>query len=88
MTTTGDTVTLADCREFRLTKRALGADSEPFEIEPGEPRILSLVEGEIMLKGDEESRFSYGDNVLLPACGRFTVESPTRSAFLITDRFI
>ncbi len=88
MTTIGDTVTLADCREFRLTKHALSAGSEPFEIEPGEPRILSVVEGEIMLKGHEESHFSYGDNVLLAACSRFTVESSARSAFLITDRFV
>lgn len=90
MDTTGHDVTLADCAEFRLVKRTLVAGQGEHRIDPGQPRILSVVEGEVKVGNDESAvTVKRGDNVLLPAAAAFTIEAASKTAsFLITDRFV
>ncbi len=81
----GGRTVLADCAEFRLVKHEMSADAEALAIEAGEPRLLSVVEGTIEVGGEAVTR---GDNVLLPASGRFKISSRSSAAFLVTDRFV
>lgn len=76
---------LADCDEFRLVKHCLDGVSLPVVLEAGEARLLSVVEGSVVLGGERVVR---GDTVLLPASATFEVVSSGSAAFLVTDRFI
>ncbi len=88
MDTNGNRVTLADCKEFRLIKHRLEGGSPSIELDSGEPRILSVVEGEVILDGEDSHSLSYGANVLLPASGTFSLSCHGNAAVLITDRFV
>jgi mannose-6-phosphate isomerase len=76
---------LADCDEFRLVKYSLSDDSSPFVLPAGEARLISVVEGSVLIGGETVVR---GDTVLLPACSTFEIASGGSAAFLVTDRFI
>jgi mannose-6-phosphate isomerase len=74
---------LADCPEFRITRRQIPADgTAPFA--PGEARLLSVVEGTLRAGETELHR---GDNVLLLAAAENIVQASTPATVLITDRF-
>jgi mannose-6-phosphate isomerase len=76
---------LADCAEFRLRRLEL-SPGEALEFAAGEePRILSVVEGE--LESIDGARAGKGDNVLLPYAGASRWLSSGDSVVLITDRF-
>jgi len=76
---------LADCDEFRLVKYTLSGDSSPFVLPAGEARLISVVDGSVLIGGETVVR---GDTVLLPARSTFEIASGGSAAFLVTDRFI
>lgn len=76
---------LADCDEFRLVKYTLSGDSSPFVLPAGEARLISVVEGSVLIGGETVGR---GDTILLPARSTFEIASGGSAAFLVTDRFI
>ncbi len=85
MSSDGKEVLLADCSEFRLTKYALSAGDDAVVFNRGEPRLLSVVEGEVQIG---ESKARVGDNVLLPACGDWSISADADAAFIVTERFV
>ncbi len=76
---------LADCTEFRIARYSLEADSAPVALDSGEARLLSVVDGSVVVDGEPVVR---GDTVLLPASELFEVASSGSAVFLVTDRFI
>ncbi len=81
------TCILADCEEFRIRRVEIG--SEAIEIKGGEePRIISVVEGELKISDrDGQEYLSKGSNVLLPYREEFVLEAVGVCIVLITDRF-
>ena len=63
---------LADCDEFRLVKYTLSGDSSPFVLPAGEARLISVVDGSVLIGGETVVR---GDTVLLPARSTFEISS-------------
>jgi mannose-6-phosphate isomerase len=83
-----DTV-LAECREFRIRKLVRKSD-EVIEIPevPREARLLHVVRGAVEVSwGGTTDSFQAGDNVLLPADGRYSIRALSQSTVLLTDRF-
>ncbi|MDE0767496.1 MAG: class I mannose-6-phosphate isomerase [Opitutaceae bacterium] len=76
---------LADCDEFRLVKYTLSGDSSPFVLPAGEARLISVVDGSVLIGGETVVR---GDTVLLQARSTFEIASGGSAAFFVTDRFI
>ncbi|MBT3481151.1 MAG: class I mannose-6-phosphate isomerase [Opitutales bacterium] len=76
---------LADCEEFRLVKHSLDGGSAPIVSPSGEARLISVVEGTVLIGGEVVER---GDTVLLPASATLDITSSVPAAFLVTDRFI
>ncbi len=75
---------LADCREFRITRRRLER-GETLAFAAGEQaRIVSVTEGRVNSGGQA---LAMGDNVLLPYAGAFTFVADTAATVLVTDRF-
>ncbi|MDQ8203859.1 type I phosphomannose isomerase catalytic subunit [Pelagicoccus sp. SDUM812003] len=85
MSSAGESVVLADCQEFRLVKYAFHAETPVIRMESGEPRLLSVVDGEVEVNGTAVTR---GDNVLLPADTHWEISGEAGAAFLLTDRFV
>jgi mannose-6-phosphate isomerase len=76
---------LADCDEFRLVKYTLSGDSSPFVLPAGEARLISVVDGSVLIGGETVVR---GDTVLLPARSTFEISSGGSAACFGSDRFI
>lgn len=85
MQTDGTSVTLADCKEFRLVKYELSGDVRSVEFAAGDARLLSVVDGSVSVNGATVTR---GDNVLLPASGDWKITGDAGAGFLVTDRFV
>ena len=80
----GATTVLAECPEFRITRRRL-ATGEALAFKAGEqPRVLSVIDGALRAAGGELRR---GDNVLLPCAGDFTFAAAGATTVLVTDNF-
>jgi mannose-6-phosphate isomerase len=79
---------IADSREFRIQRVPLGT-GETVVYAPGEqPRLLSVVSGEITVRSEAETVLTKGDNALLPFAGSFEVTAVTGDALmLVTDNF-
>lgn len=78
---------IAECREF-LIRRVVLDRGERFYINGGEqPRILSVVTGELTVAG-ETRPITRGDNVVLPYAGAFAFTAPVSSMVLITENFV
>lgn len=79
---------LACCSSFRIQKKLV--KSYPIEIKANqEPRILSIVEGNINIKDAVGSAvLSKGSTVLLPYSESFILEPSGSSTILITDTFV
>jgi mannose-6-phosphate isomerase len=76
---------IADCDEFRIRRVVLGR-SERLELAANEqPRILSVVNGGVMVGNTKVQR---GDNVLLPYAGTFTLVAPDAAVLLLTENFV
>lgn len=76
-------VVLADCAEFRLTRRRLGRGDVLAFAAHEQPRILSVVEG--ALQG--EANLSKGTNALIAYDSAPTFTAATESVVIITDNF-
>ncbi|MEX0330309.1 MAG: type I phosphomannose isomerase catalytic subunit [Puniceicoccaceae bacterium] len=81
----GPETVLADCQEFRLRHLKLSAGQELVFSAGEEPRILNVVEGELI--SDNGTVISRGDTVLLPYAGQSKWKSTSEAAVLVTDRF-
>jgi mannose-6-phosphate isomerase len=76
---------IADCKEFRICRVVL-ARGERLELAAREqPRILSVVTGEVSVAGESVKR---GDNVLLPYSDAFTLTAAEAAVFLLTENFV
>lgn len=87
--------TIADAPEFSIRRVVLGA-GERVHVRAGEqPRILSVVSGELRASGDAGSgsrpafgqKLVRGDNVLLPFAGAFTFSAEATTILLLTENF-
>lgn len=91
---------IADCAEFRIRRVVLGA-GERVHLRAGEqPRIVSVVSGEVRAAAEgagsgtangTRSPFAQklrrGDNVVAPYAGAFTFTAETTTILLITENF-
>lgn len=80
---------IADSKEFRIRRLPLEA-GESLHIAAGEqPRLLSLVTGEVSVDAPNGESLTRGDNVLLPYSGEFTVTASSAGPvlLLITENF-
>ncbi|NBB79298.1 MAG: mannose-6-phosphate isomerase [Verrucomicrobia bacterium] len=77
--------TLVKSDVFNLRKICLQAD-ESLSFELGQPRILSLVNGE--LEEADGSMVRLGDNVLLPAKNDFNFTAKCPTELLLTENFV
>jgi mannose-6-phosphate isomerase len=80
----GSTTMLAECAEFRLTRRRLPRGGSLGFRSGEQPRLLSVVEGALQV-GDGALR--QGDNVLLPWSGEFAGTATDEAVVLVTDNF-
>lgn len=80
---------IAQSREFRIRRLPLVAgESERFAA--GEqPRLVSVISGEVRNKGEVETRLTKGDNGLLPYAGAFELTAGEGDALvLVTENFV
>jgi mannose-6-phosphate isomerase len=86
---------IADCAEFRIRRVVLGA-GEKVNLRAGEqPRLLSIVSGELRVMDDGNGgtrspfrqKLGRGENVLVPFAGAFTFVADTTTIVLITENF-
>jgi mannose-6-phosphate isomerase len=80
-------LTLADCAEFRIRKFEGRAGAGLSIAKEEEPRIVSVIEGELTLVGSETTTLVRGDNAVLPWAGEFELQAAEETTFLVTDRF-
>jgi mannose-6-phosphate isomerase len=87
---------IADCPEFRIRRVVLGA-GERLQTRAGEqPRLLSVVSGEVRFSegGTSRSRtplklkLARGETVLLPYAGAFTFAAEATTILLVTEGFV
>jgi mannose-6-phosphate isomerase len=80
----GAATMLAECDEFRISRRRL-APGERLEFKSGEqPRVLSVIEGTLAESGRQ---LHGGENVLLPLAGAFTFVAARPAVVLVTENF-
>ena len=86
---------IAECAEFRIRRVVLGKGEE-VQIRAGEqPRLLSIVSGQVRAAGEGRSgsrgaslpALTLGDNVLLPYAGAFTFVAETTAILIVTENF-
>lgn len=79
---------IAESREFTIRRQPL-APGEPLSFAAGEqPRLISVVSGEIEVRGEAPVTLRKGDNVLLPYAGAFEATAVGGEALvLITENF-
>jgi mannose-6-phosphate isomerase len=86
---------IADCMEFRIRRVVLGA-GERYLVSSGEqPRILSVVSGQVRAisnaGGPSQTplgqTLARGENVLLPYAGSFTFHADSAAILLVTENF-
>lgn len=83
---------LAECPEFRITRRQLAAGEALHFAAREQPRILSVVEGGLRAANADVGNLAAGtlgcgDNVLLPYATEFTFAAAEKATVLITDQF-
>lgn len=81
----GEESILADCDEFRLRRLEIKAGDTLEFAANEEPRILSVVEGELTT-GDGFTA-TRGNNLILPFAGESSWKAQTEAVVLVTDRF-
>lgn len=80
--------TLVASEIFRLRKFNLTPAGEPLTFPAGEePRLLSVVSGQIQETSRNLGLLMRGDNALLPYAGEFTFAAIEASEVLVTDQF-
>jgi len=80
---------IADSSEFRIRRVPLAA-GETMAFAAGEqPRLISVVSGEITVQGEADTVLAKGDNALLPYAGSFEMTAASGDALvLITENFV
>lgn len=86
---------IADCMEFRIRRVVLGAGERMHLRAAEQPRIVSVVSGDIKVTteggGGTRSPFGQklkrGDNVVAPYAGAFTFAGETAAILLVTENF-
>lgn len=76
---------IADCDEFRIRRVVLDPGETLRFAAHEQPRILSLVTGE--LQGPGKNILSRGENAVLPYAGEFTFKAQVASLLLVTENF-
>ncbi len=75
---------LAESAVFTLRKVCL-ADGEAVDFPKGQPRIISMIKGE--LRSDDGQVIQHSRNALLPASEHFTLRAEVPCEFLVTEDF-
>ncbi len=83
----GSTV-LADCPEFRIRRVPLIAGGRFVVSADEQPRILSVVSGQLTVAPPAQGVVNRGENVLLPRSGVFTFTAATETTLLVTENFV
>lgn len=81
---------IAEAAEFRIRRVPLAAGGKLHLAAGEEPRLVSVVAGEVVVEGDAVDAGSVlrrGDNVLAPFSGAFTFRATRPAVVLVTDRF-
>jgi mannose-6-phosphate isomerase len=78
---------LAECREFRIRRERLGQGGRLSVAKDGQPRILSVVTGELEEIHSSGVSLKAGDNLLLPYAGEFSFVAKTGAVVLVTENF-
>ena len=79
---------IADSSEFRISRLPLAEGASVAYAAGEQPRLLSVVSGEITVRGDAETVLRKGDNALLPYAGTFDVVASGGDALvLVTENF-
>lgn len=86
------TTVLAECAEFRITRRQLAAGERLRFAAREQPRILSVVEGALQWANAAENTvhlgaLKCGDNILLPYAADFAFAAAEKATLLVTDQF-
>ncbi|GAB5561562.1 MAG: class I mannose-6-phosphate isomerase [Synoicihabitans sp.] len=78
---------IADSREFRIRRVPLAA-GESVSFKAGEqPRLFSVVTGNVTRSGASPETLTKGENVLLPYAGDFTFTASDEALILVTENF-
>jgi len=79
---------IADSSEFRIRRVPLAAGASLAFAAGEQPRLLSVVSGEVVANGEESDPITRGDNVLLPYAGEFKLTAGAGGALgLVTGQF-
>jgi mannose-6-phosphate isomerase len=85
---------IADCPEFRIRRVVLGPGERLRISAHEEPRLLSVVSGQVSLQGEGGGGkrtggkvLECGENVLLPYAGSFTFGAAATTILLLTENF-
>lgn len=81
---------IAEAAEFRIRRVPLAAGERLHLAAGEEPRLISVVSGDVVVEGDSVdagSSLRRGDNVLAPYSGTFTFRASGPAVVLLTDRF-
>jgi len=78
------TVTLAECREFRIVRQELARNERLALSGPRQPRLISVVKGKLRAA---DQTLGKGDNALLPFTSDVALIAEEATTVLITDSF-
>jgi mannose-6-phosphate isomerase len=86
---------IADCAEFRIRRAILGQGERMEFAADVQPRLISVVTGEVFAVAAGSSQrtpsssvsLRRGDNVLLPYAGAFSLAATTPAVLLVTESF-
>ena len=78
---------LVQCHEFSLRRERLAAGRRISFAAGEQPRILSVVEGELECGPGPGQALKLGDNVLLPQAGEFSFSAKNQAVVLVTENF-
>ena len=81
---------IADSREFRIRRLPLAAGERVSFAAGEQPRLLSVVTGEVSVDAANGDSLTRGDNVLLPYAGEFTLTAKASgpALVLVTENFV
>lgn len=82
---------IAEAAEFRIRRVPLAAGERLHLAAGEEPRLVSVVSGDVVVEGDSVdagSSLRRGDNVLAPYSGTFTFRASGPAVVLVTDHFV
>lgn len=78
---------IADSPLFRIRRVPLAAGAQLSFAAGEQPRLLSVVSGQVSINGDPSDSLGRGDNVLLPFAGEFAFTAASDALVLVTENF-